>query len=197
MKKNAGKELQRIKGIGQVLSQRMVGLGIDSIARVIEAGAEGLGAVPGLHARLIPSILVQAEDLAGEEACGSGEVSGMAEIAAAGEKKIKKAKSQKQLAGLQLAAEKLRERVQGLLSDMLVKKEGLSEKGAGKRLQKEAGKLLQTLARVEAKMGGRPKNTGKKLAKTGKRLDALEGMGPNKLSRGLKKARKPLKRIAG
>lgn len=197
MSVEAMKNLQQIKGVGKIISQRLVAAGIDSYRKVTEAGEEGLGAIAGLQARLIPSILAQAAALVQESETDTDATAPAGDSVATVDENGKKAKHDRKLAGLKLRSENLRDRVRELVAEVLNEKERSSAKKTGKRLQKEAGRLLKSLSKVEAKMGGRLKKTKNGLSRAEERLAALKGLGPNKLARGLKKARRPLKSIVG
>src|SRR5512134_11561 len=51
MDKAVLKELQQIKGVGEVVAQRLVEAGFDSFAKVAEAGEEGLRNIRGINPR--------------------------------------------------------------------------------------------------------------------------------------------------
>lgn len=173
MEKSVQKELQQIKGVGEVVAQRLVEAGYDSFAKVAEAGEEGLKRIRGINPRGISSILEQAQKLAAD---------------------VREGTDAQRLA-LQETAERLQKQVRELaatlrerLADKLPEKKGV-------RLEKEVDKLLKGLAKVQKQQGIRIKRARKSLAKTGKRLEGLAENGIKGLTRGLKKARKPLKRI--
>lgn len=200
MTMDAVKTLQNIKGIGKVLSQRLVDSGLDSYAKIVAAGEAGLRSVSGLQPNLIPSILAQAAKLEAEE--GSQEAGNVVIVASPdsptpADQTGKQDKRSRKLVALQSTVSRLRSRIHGLVADIMVKKEGLVDKASGRRLQKEMGKILTSLTKVEANLAGRRTKAQKGLAKSEKRLEALAEAGPNKLLRGLKKARRPLKRILG
>ena len=54
------KELQELKGIGKVLSQRFVEASYSSIARVASAEEHGLSRIPGMNPQKVRSIIAQA-----------------------------------------------------------------------------------------------------------------------------------------
>jgi ribosomal protein S13 len=173
MEKTVQKELQQIKGVGAVLAQRLVEAGFDSFAKVAEAGEEGLKKIRGINPRAISSILEQARELAAD---------------------ARKAPDERLLA-LQETAERLQKQVQELAAAVRERLAGkLSEKKDG-QLEKAVDKLLKGLAEVQQQQGVRIKRAQKSLAKTGKKLEGLAEDGIKGLTRGLKKARKPLKRI--
>ena len=60
------KELQKLKGIGEVLSQRLVEASYDTIAKVAGAEKKGLERIPGMNPQKVRSIVTQARNLMGE-----------------------------------------------------------------------------------------------------------------------------------
>ncbi len=63
---NQLKELQQLKGIGKVLSQRLVESSYDSIAKVAAAGQKGLARIDGMDSEKVHSIIIQARKMTGE-----------------------------------------------------------------------------------------------------------------------------------
>ena len=59
-------ELQKLKGIGEVLSKRLVEASYDTIAKVAAAEKHGLERVAGLNAKKLHSIVTQARQMTGE-----------------------------------------------------------------------------------------------------------------------------------
>jgi ribosomal protein S13 len=173
MEKVGHKGLQEIKGIGSVLAQRLVEAGYDSFARVAQAGEDGLRNIRGLNPRAIPSILEQAQILDGESVAGADE----------------------RLLLLQNTSGLLQVRIRELAAAIRERQGDKLSGKKGERLEKEVTKLLKGLEKVQTQKGIRIKRARKGLAKTGKRLEGLTEGGIKSLTRGLKKARKPLKRI--
>jgi Holliday junction resolvasome RuvABC DNA-binding subunit len=60
------KELQQLKGIGQVLSHRLVESSYDTIAKVAAANISGLGRIPGMNSQKVHAISAQARRMTGE-----------------------------------------------------------------------------------------------------------------------------------
>lgn len=60
------KELQKLKGIGKVLSQRLVESSYDTIAKVAAAEEKGLEKIPGINPQKVQSIVTQARKMTGE-----------------------------------------------------------------------------------------------------------------------------------
>ena len=60
------KELQILKGIGAVLSQRLVEASYDTIAKVAAAEEKGLARIAGLNPQKVRSIVTQARKMTGE-----------------------------------------------------------------------------------------------------------------------------------
>ena len=64
--KNQMKELQKLKGIGEVLSQRLVESSYDTIAKVAAAEEKGLERIAGMNPKKLRSIVTQARNMTGE-----------------------------------------------------------------------------------------------------------------------------------
>ena len=60
------KELQKLKGIGAVLSQRLVESSYDTIAKVAAAEEKGLERIAGMNPQKVRSIATQARKMTGE-----------------------------------------------------------------------------------------------------------------------------------
>jgi Holliday junction resolvasome RuvABC DNA-binding subunit len=60
------KELQQLKGIGQVLSHRLVESSYDTIAKVAAANINGLERIPGMNQQKVHAITLQARKMTGE-----------------------------------------------------------------------------------------------------------------------------------
>lgn len=57
------KELQHLAGIGEVISQRLVESGYDTIAKVAAAEEKGLARIAGMNPKKVRSIVTQAKKL--------------------------------------------------------------------------------------------------------------------------------------
>jgi len=60
------KELQKLKGIGAVLSQRLIESSYDTIAKVAAADEKGLSRIAGMNPQKLRSIVIQARTMTGE-----------------------------------------------------------------------------------------------------------------------------------
>lgn len=60
------KELQNLKGIGKVLSQRLVEASYDTVAKVAGAEIKGLERIAGMNRQKIRDIVTQARKMTGE-----------------------------------------------------------------------------------------------------------------------------------
>lgn len=60
------KELQKLKGIGAVLSQRLVESSYDTIAKVAAAEEKGLARIAGMNPKTVRSIVAEARKMIGE-----------------------------------------------------------------------------------------------------------------------------------
>lgn len=64
--KNQMKELQKLKGIGEILSRRLVEASYDTIAKVAAAEEKGLEKIAGMNPQKLRSIVTQARTMVGE-----------------------------------------------------------------------------------------------------------------------------------
>ena len=64
--KNQMKELQKLKGIGEVISLRLVEASYDTIAKVAAAEEKGLERIAGMNPQKLRSIVTQARTMTGE-----------------------------------------------------------------------------------------------------------------------------------
>ena len=64
--KNQMKELQKLKGIGEVLSRRLVEASYDTIAKVAAAEEKGLERIAGMNPQKARSIVTQARKMTGQ-----------------------------------------------------------------------------------------------------------------------------------
>jgi hypothetical protein len=171
--KRAEKELQKLKGVGEILSRRFAEAGYDTFAKVAAAGAEGIRKVPGINPRLAQSIVDQAGELAADAEKGRA-------------RKVEELKQR---------ALSLKEQVQGIALGVRDRfKEEVAGK-AGKKVEKELLKVITSLEKVEGKLESKVKRAGKGLTKAEKRLEGIADAGLKGVGKGLKKARKSLKRI--
>ena len=60
------KELQKLEGIGEVLSRRLVESGYDTIAKVAAAEIKGLERIVGMNPQKVRFIVTQARKMTGE-----------------------------------------------------------------------------------------------------------------------------------
>lgn len=60
------KELQKLKGIGEILSQRLVEASYDTIEKVAAAEEKGLARIEGMYPQKVRSIVAQARKMTGE-----------------------------------------------------------------------------------------------------------------------------------
>jgi len=181
MSEEAGKQLQRIKGIGAVSAKRLVAAaGVDNPARLAQAAPEELAAISEMNPRYIPEIIEQAGRM-GDETPREEEK----EAAAVPDKSE----------ALRQSVETLRLRVRDLADGLLARKaERLSEEKKA-LLDKEVKKFLARLEKVESHLDGQRKRARKALARAARRLRKLDTAGAGKLTRRVKKARKSFKRI--
>ena len=172
--KKTMKELQKIKGIGEILTKRLVKAGYNSFEAIVAAGEEGLKKIRGVNPQVIPSILEQATAMAAEY----------------------NAERARKVAEIKAAAAAIREQVEGI-SKAIKNRPGVELQGkVGSKIQTQLSKMLTALEKVEGSLGNRVKRAEKKLAKAGKYLAELSSdTGIKGIGSRLKKARKSLKGI--
>lgn len=60
------KELQQLKGVGKILSQRLIENSYDTIAKVAAAQTKGLERIAGMHPKKVRTIVTQAREITGD-----------------------------------------------------------------------------------------------------------------------------------
>ena len=60
------KELQKLKGVGEVLSRRLIEASYNTIAKVAAAEDHGLKKIPGMNPKKVRSIVTQAREMTSE-----------------------------------------------------------------------------------------------------------------------------------
>ena len=165
------KELQKLKGVGDVLSRRFVEAGYDTFAKIAAAGEAKLRKIPGVNPGTLGSIVAQADALSADTV---------------------KTRAQK-TKELQLRVAALKEQAQRIAISV---RDRFSEEVAGKsgrKLEKEILKLIDSLEKAESGLESRVKRAGKVLLKTENKLEGLTTSSLKKVGTGLKKARNLLK----
>jgi len=169
------KELRKIKGIGEVLSKRLIEAGYDTFDKIVAAGEAGLEKIRGLERLPIKPIIDQAASLAQES----------------------DKKKARRLKDLKAAAATIRGQVAGLTRTVNDRfGDRLTEKGRGK-IGKQILKMTATLDKIKGKLESRVKPAAKRLAKAEKRLAGMADgtTEPTEVIMGLKKARRTLEKI--
>jgi len=169
----AHKELQQLKGVGEILSLRLVEEGLDSFAKIAEAGSAGLSKVKGINPRMVESIVEQARSLAETSAVDK----------------------ETQLKDLRQAISKLRDSVQTIAATARDRfQEELAGK-TGRKLTKDLIQVVESLEKIDQKLPKRSKRAGKGLLKAEQRLIELGEASVASLCKGMKKTRKTLQKV--
>jgi len=169
----AMKELQQLKGVGEILSRRFIEAGYDTFGKIAAAGEEGLRKIPGINPRLLTSIVAEAAALSADMVQGRAH----------------------KVAALKQRTAGLKEQVQGIAISIRDRFQDEVAGKAGRKLEKEILKVIDTLETVESRLETRVKGAGKVLLKAERKLEGLTVSGLKKVATGLKKARKLLKTI--
>ena len=172
--KDAIKQLQQIKGVGEILATRLVEAGFDTLPRLATATKEELAAVKGLQAANIPALQTQAREL-----------SAGADLAT----------DDKNLTDMLENAERLR---LGIASLVLKLRDQHAEGDDGKalrQLRKEITRVLATLERVEATLSEQLRRLSKKLSKADARLGTVAQGDLEALTKELRQTRKAIDKV--
>ena len=166
-------ELKQLKGVGEVLSQRLAEAGYDTVAKVAAAGEDGLTKVPGINRRMIPALLEQAGQLAGEGRTTKAQ-------------KVEELKQR--VAGLKEQVHGIAQRVRESFPEEIAGK-------SGKQVEKQIMKVISSLEKVEKNLETKVNRARKGMAKAEKRIALLAEAKVVDIGKGLKKARKSLKKV--
>lgn len=167
------RELQKIKGIGEVLSVRLLEAGHDSFAKIVKLGESGLKEIKGINLKAIPDIIVQAARLSEKKP-------------AARDQKV--ALVNESLQGLRQAVQELTRAARDRFSEKLAGK-------TGKKLTESLVRFIDAIEKLEDKAGKKVRRTGKAVIKAEEQLEGLAETGLKELRKGLKRARKALQRV--
>lgn len=167
------KELQQIRGIGEVLALRLLEAGHDSFKKIVKLGDSGLRKIKGLNPKAIPEILEQAGKLA---------------VSDNNERDLKTAALKDSLQGLRLSVQELTRAAKDRFCEELAGK-------PGKKLTETLVRFIEALESVEESAGKKLKRSGKVIKKAEEQLEGLAEAGLKELRTGLKKARKALQRV--
>jgi hypothetical protein len=165
-------ELQRIKGIGTVFAKRFLEAGYDTFAKIAAAGEEGLRTIQGMNAQMARSILSQARELAGE---------------------VDKTRTAK-MGELTQKAASMAKQVQDIALDVQKRFQKEAAGKRGRKVKKEIAKILIFLEKAKGNLQTKVKRNSKVLDKAEKKLVGLTDTGLKGLEKGLRKARKSLKK---
>ena len=171
--KQSMKELQQLKGVGEVLSRRLVEAGYDTFAKIAAAGDDGLKKIQGLNPRMIQPLRKQAEEMLGQ---------------AQKSKADKVAELKRMTDSLKVQVQEIALKIRDRFKDEITGK-------IGRKLENNIVKVITSLEKVEGKLESKVKKAGKGLMKAEKRLADLADAKLEGIGKGLKKARKSLKRV--
>jgi hypothetical protein len=166
------RELQQIKGIGDVLAVRLLEAGHDSFAKIVRLGESGLKEIKGINLKAIPEIIEQANRLIEK----------------------KPGKKDEQVAALKVSLQGLRQSVQELA---FTAKNRFSEKLAGKTGRKLTASIVSFIEAVdtlENKAGKKLKSSTKVVKKAEQHLEGLAEASLKELRKEVKSAKKALRR---
>jgi hypothetical protein len=161
-------DLQQLKGIGAARAKRLSDAGLDTFAKIAQAGEKALKGLPGMNPNAAASILEQARQLAHLQAPGSP----------SREERMKQHLME------------VRQQVEAVAQ---ATKERFQQDLAGKRGKKLSADLIRmedALMRMDGKGKKRRKRAEKALTVAEKRISGLNDVSLKKVRKGLKRARK-------
>ena len=165
-------DLQQLKGVGPVLSKRLQEMGLDSFEKIAQADEEVLKKISGINPRMVTSILLQAKTLS-EAPTAAAEERG--EVL------------RRLLFGVKAKVQTLVEVTRQRFPDELTGKHG-------KKISRDLGRIVDALEKIGAYGKKRYKRAGKALEKAEKRVEGLQEASIRKVHKGLKKARKTVRK---
>lgn len=164
------KKLQQLKGIGDVLAQRLKDAGLESYAGIVEAGEAGLEKIRGINPQAIPSILAQAKELS----------------------QVKSAAKTERIEAIKSRIVAVREKLNRLAETTRERFSNELERKCGKKLTGNLEGTFEALDRMDKSALKKLKRAGRGLVKAEKRMEGLEEAGLKKVRKGLKRSRKAL-----
>ena len=168
-------KLTRIRGIGDILAQRLTVAGLDTFSRIAAAPPSKLAAIPGMNPRAVDGIIEQAATLASASTTGSEERG----------------------AGLKMQLGALRDRFGATASDLRGRFADELSCKAGRLISKEFVRIMDLLTDIEKQSHTQLKRAEKRIAKATRRCDKLAVSTISGLRKRLKKMRKSLDKVIG
>ena len=168
-------KLTRIRGIGDILAQRLTAAGLDTFARIAAAPASKLAEIPGMNPRAVDGIIEQAAALASISTTGSKERG----------------------AALKMQLGALRERFGATAADLRTRFADELSCKAGRIISREFVRIMDLLTDIEKQSHTQLKRAEKRIAKATRRCDKLATTSISGARKRLKKMRKSLDKVIG
>lgn len=181
-------KLLQLKGIGAVTAQRLIDAGLDTFPAIVEAGEEGLHAIPGINPKNITTILEQAASFAGPYVPAEPVPETPAPI-------VPDQETPDPSHELIAMVAELRATIQEFATTARQRFPEEFDGNLGRKLTKNMVAGLHALYSIEELLERRPKRCRKILIKAKKRLEALPDGELLDIHKGLKRARKALERV--
>lgn len=166
-------KLTLIKGIGNILAERLTAAGMDTFDRIAKAPEAKLAAIPGMNPRTVTGIIEQATTLANAAKPGKIE----------------------RIAALKTQLSTLRNQFGAISSDLRTR---ITEEFSGKTARRISGEfvlVMDLLDRIEEQAHKRLKQTEKRICKATRRCDKLATDSISDFRKGVKKMRKALDKV--
>ncbi|HZV80601.1 MAG TPA: helix-hairpin-helix domain-containing protein [Geobacteraceae bacterium] len=168
-------KLTRIKGIGDILAQRLNSAGLNTFAKIAAAPTTKLAAIPGMNPRAVDRIIEQAATFASVATTGSEE----------------------RAAALKMQLGALRDRFSATAADLRVRFADELSCKAGRLISREFVRIMDLLTDIDKQSHTQLKRAEKRFAKATKRCDKLATASISGARKRLKKMRKSLDKVIG
>lgn len=168
-------KLTRIKGIGDILAQRLSAAGLDTFAKIAAAPEVKLAAIPGMNPHSVTSIIEQAAALASISTTAMDE----------------------RVTALRMQLGSLRDRFSATAADLRVRFADELSCKAGRIISREFVRIMDLLTDIEKQSHTQLKRAEKRIARATRRCDKLATASISGARKRLKKMRKSLNKVIG
>jgi len=168
-------KLTKIKGIGNVLAQRLTAAGLDTFTKIAATPEATLAAIPGMNPHAVVSIIEQAETFASISTTGSEDPG----------------------AALKMQLDALRERFGATAADLRMRFADELSCKVGRLISREFVWIMDILTDIEKQSHTQLKRAEKRIDKATRRCDKLATASISGVRKRLKKMRKSLDKVIG
>lgn len=172
-KKTPADTLTRLKGIGNILAERLTAAGLGTFAGIAAATESKLAAIPGMNPRAVTGIIEQAATLASAAKTGKNE----------------------RITAVKKHLGSLRDRFGAIAADLRGRYADELSGKAGSRISRDYVRIMDLLDSIEQQAHKRIKRTERTIARATRRCDKLATDSISGFRKGVKKMRKTLDKV--